>query len=88
MNVHAAVGYRHHAVQRVEALLRDRGFEVTWHGATMEPSDRARTEAGDTFSVAGVGDGDRVVLLARRGGYGCEVIGFGSTAVTTPHSRA
>lgn len=26
--------------------LRGRGFEVTWHGATMEPSERARTEAG------------------------------------------
>lgn len=26
--------------------LLDRGFEVTWHGATMEASERARTEEG------------------------------------------
>ena len=26
--------------------LRGRGFEVTWHGATMEASERARTEEG------------------------------------------
>ena len=26
--------------------LRDRGFEITWHGATMESSERARTALG------------------------------------------
>lgn len=26
--------------------LKNRGFEITWHGATMESSDRARTTAG------------------------------------------
>lgn len=40
--------------------LRDRGFELTWHAATMESSDRARTIAGFERFRAVVGHPPRV----------------------------